>query len=128
MVLRAPGSHIPPCFADHRDCSHDIDPVNAGQIGPGHAKQLSPVNRTAVYCLAFFWPPFPCFLRQLGPSAAVLPLLQILLQSLITFQDLFLAKLIAIVFLLQLKQKVLLPVTLQTACNLLLSWLSAADI
>ena len=38
MVFRLPLAHIPSCFTENRHSRGDVDPVDLGQVGPGHAK------------------------------------------------------------------------------------------
>ena len=76
-------------------------------------------------------PEFPFFLEalhpflfwQTGTSAAIFSLLEILLKSPIALSHLLLAKLVTILFLLQHKQQIFLPMALQTLRNLILACL-----
>jgi hypothetical protein len=57
----------------------------------------------------------------MGALAPVLSLLEILLELLVACGHLLLAKLVTLLFLLQHKQQILLPVALETPRNLLLA-------
>src|SRR5215472_17172196 len=122
MVLSLPFGHIPTRFAEDRHRRHDINPVDLAQIRTGHAKQLrTQVESWDIPLLFLSASLFPLLFRQGGTLASVLSLLEIVIESLIALDHLPLAKLVTILFLLQDKQLIFLPVTLQTPCNLLLA-------
>ena len=68
----------------------------------------------------FLEPPLALLFRQTGTVTAILSLLEILRELAITLGHLLLAKLVALLLLLQHKQQVFLPVAFQTPRNLLL--------
>src|SRR5207244_11922563 len=80
-------------------------------------------SRTAAYSLSLLAPFLPLLFRQTGPCAPVVPLLKIVFEPLIAFGHLLLAKLVAILFLLQHKQQIFLPIALQAPRDLSLSGL-----
>src|SRR5215831_199461 len=118
MVLVGPLAHVPPRFAEDGGGRHHVDAVDAGQVHSRHAEQRFAHVKLRGIALLPSAPPLAGLLRQIGPRAAVGPLLQVLLQALIAFGDLLLAKFVAILFLSEHKQQVFLPVPLQAARDL----------
>lgn len=120
MVFRFPFAHIPSRLAENRRRGHNVDPVNLRQIRTGRAKQLcTQVELRRIPLLFLPKPLLPFLFRQIRPCAPVFPLLEVLLQPLIALRHLLLAKLVTILFLLQHKQQIFLPVALQTPRDLL---------
>src|SRR6516225_691507 len=118
MVLVGPLAHVPPRFAEDGGGRHDVDAIDAGQVHSRHAEQRFAHVKLRGIALLASAPPLAGLLRQIGPRAAVGPLLEVLLQALIAFGHLLLAKFVAILLLLEHKQQVFLPVPLQAAGDL----------
>ena len=77
MVLGLPLAHVPSYFADHRHRRHDIDAIDLGQVGTGHAKQLFPQVKLWMAFLLLA----PCFsglFWQSGPLGPILSLREVL--------------------------------------------------
>src|SRR6516162_1513715 len=118
MVLVGPLAHVPPRFAEDGGGRHDVDAIDAGQVYSRHAEQRFAHVKLRGIALLASAPSLAGLLRQIGPRAAVGPLLEVLLQALIAFGHLLLAKFVAILLLLEHKQQVFLPVPLQAAGDL----------
>src|SRR6202790_642170 len=121
MVLGLPFAHIPSRFAEDRRRGHDIDAVDLGQVRTGHAKQIRAQAELRRIPFLLLEPFLPLLLWQTGPLAPILSLLEILLEPPIALGHLLLAKLVSILFLLQHKQQIFFPVTLQAPRDLLLA-------
>src|SRR6516164_4790024 len=118
MVLVGPLAHVPPRFAEDGGGRHDVDAIDAGQVHSRHAEQRFAHVKLRGIALLASAPSLAGLLRQIGSRAAVGPLLEVLLQALIAFGHLLLAKFVAILFLLEHKQQVFLLVPLQAARDL----------
>src|SRR5262249_1411863 len=121
MVLGLPFAHIRSRFANDRRRGHDIDAVDLGQVRASQAKQLLAQVELRLIALLLLEPALPLLFWQLGTLAAILRLLEILLELPIALGHLLLAKLVTLLFLLQHKQQIFLPVALQTPRDLLLA-------
>jgi len=123
MVFCFPFAHIPSRFTDDRCRSHNIDAVDLGQVRTGHAKQ--PFTQIELRLISFFLlePLRPFLFWQRSTLASIFRLLKIMVELTITLGHLSLAKLVTILFLVQHKRQILLPVTLQTEGDLLLTGL-----
>ena len=97
--------------------------VDPGQVRTGHAKQPFAQVKPWFIAISFVAPSLARLYWQLGTLAAVLSLLEILLELTITLRHLLLAELIAILLLFEDKQQIGLPVAFQTLGNLLLTGL-----
>src|SRR6516225_948012 len=108
-------------FAKDGGRGHDIDAVDPGQVRTAHAKQ--PLAQIELWRIPLLLPAssLALFFRQKGTLAPILSLLEILFELAIALGYLLLAKLVTILFLLQHKQQIWLPVAFQTLRNLLLA-------
>src|SRR5579859_732930 len=104
MVLCLPSAHIVSGFAEDGSRSQNVDAIDPRQVGPAHAKQFRSQVKLRLIAMLFLEPYFPLLFRQRRTVASILSLHEVLLELPITLADLLLAKLVAILFLLQHKQ------------------------
>ena len=74
MVLGLPSAHIVPGFADDRRRGHDIEAIDPGQVGSGHAKQLPPQVELRLIPVLFLKSIFPRFFRKRCTVASIISL------------------------------------------------------
>jgi len=70
MVHRLPPAHVPSYVADDGHRRHDIDAIELGQVGTGHAKQLFPQVKLWIAFL-FLAPSLAGLFRQSGPLGPI---------------------------------------------------------
>src|SRR6201984_3207003 len=99
------------------------DAVDLGKVRTGHAKQSCTQVELWLISFLLLESLLPLLFRQRSCLATIFSLLEILVELSIALGHLLLAKLVTILFLLQHKQQILLPVALQTERNLLLTGL-----
>jgi hypothetical protein len=121
MGLVRPFAHIQSRFAENGRCRQHINAINLGQIRTVHAKQLRTQFELRHVPFLLFEPRLPLLFRQGGTLAAVLLLLEILLELLVASSHLLLAKIETLLFLMQHKEQVFLPVALQILRDLFLA-------